>query len=243
MKRASCSDGTGAVPKLPSGPQRQCDRADQAAARRWESSRNGSGWSNLNVAPFSPRCNGAMCSQPALPLPSPLLHCPPLHTCHQTLSHPHSTHTAPTYHFHFLKNNRFHFFLWSWFAPSFPLVIFFFLWWFKKTRQRTDPMVTNSSTNYNPKCLKRTHKSLLNLMQEPDGLWEGLVWGMSAGLFHPGLKAVERHLSNFLSISLLVLSNPCMTVSVQTGLSIEVKTFPQFAVPFGPKFNLLILVR
>ena len=85
MKRASCSDGTGAIPKLPSGPQRRCDRADQAAARRWESSRNGSGWSNLNVTPFSPRCNGAACSQLARPLPtpphpSPLLHCPPLHT-------------------------------------------------------------------------------------------------------------------------------------------------------------------
>lgn len=143
---------------------------------------------------FRPRCNGAMCSQLALPLPTPPLPSPPLHTCQHTLTHLHSTHTSPTYHFHFLKNNRFHFFLWSWFAPSFPLVIFFFLWWFKKTRQRTGPTVTDSSTNYNPKCLKRTHKSLLNLMQQSDRLWEGLLWGMSTGLFHSGLKAVERHL-------------------------------------------------
>ena len=102
--------------------------------------------------------------------------------------------------------------------------------------------MTDSSTNYNPKCLKRTHKSLLKLMQQSDGPWEGLLWGMSTGLFHSGLKAVERHLSNFLSTSLLVLSNPCMTASVKTGLSIEVKTFHWFAVPSGPKFNLLILV-
>lgn len=96
-------------------PQKEVLQIRLGKNKQWERSRNGSRQSNLNAEPFSPR--GKMLSTPPHPTTHINTHTKPCTHCKY----------FPTYHFHFLKNNRFHFFLRCWFTPSFPLVIFFFL--------------------------------------------------------------------------------------------------------------------